>query len=111
MSNRIPQVNELIKEELGKIILQEVEVPEGNLITVTRVETVPNLSQSYVYISDFGKNKEEVFDLLKKDIYHLQQELNKRLNMRPIPKIIFKEEKETEKAAQIEELLEKVKKR
>ena len=109
MSNRIPQVNKLIKEELGRIILQEVEVPTNNLTTITRVETVSNLSQSYIYISTIGKDTEEIFEILEKNVYHIQQSLNKRLNMRPVPKIIFKKEQETERAAHVEELLEKVK--
>jgi len=109
MTNRISRINELIKEEVGKIILAEIELPKENLTTVTRVQTTSNLIESFVYISTIGKDKEQIFNLLQKNVYHLQQKLNKKLNMRPIPKIVFREEKETKKAAKIEKLLEKIK--
>ena len=114
MSKRILQVNELIKEELGKIILQEIEFPKNFLITITRVETASNLKQAFVYISTIGVKEEdekEAFSILEKNIYRTQKELNRKLNMRPVPKIIFKQEKETKKAAIVEGLLEKIKKK
>lgn len=110
MTNRILKVNEVIKEELGKIIHNDIEIPKGALLTITRVKTLDNLSQAFVYVSVIG-NKEEIINILKKNIYRIQQHLNKRLNMRPIPKIIFKQEQKTKKAAKVEELLEKIKER
>lgn len=111
MSTRIVRVNSLIKKELSKIILREVDFPKGILATLTRVETSVNLSQSNIYISVLPEAKiKTVFQILNKQIYQLQQKLNQRLNMRPIPKICFVEEKETLKAGRIEEVLEKLKK-
>jgi len=43
MTKRIQQVDLLIKEELSKMIVREIEFPPGVLVTVTRVETTPNL--------------------------------------------------------------------
>jgi len=111
MTNRLKQVNELIKEELGKIILQEVEFPKENLVTISRTDTAPNLSESRVYVSVIGKDQDQVLSLLKRKIYDIQHILNRRLNMRPIPKIVFRMEKETERAAKVEELIEKIKKK
>ena len=111
MTNRLKQVNELIKEELGKIILQEVEFPKENLVTISRTDTTPNLSESHVYVSVIGKDQDQVLSLLRRKIYDIQHILNRRLNMRPIPKIVFRMEKETERAAKIEELIEKIKKK
>ena len=111
MTNRIPRINELIKEELGKIILTEVEFPKENLTTITRVETTSNLIETFVYVSTIGRDREQIFNLLQKNIYRIQQKLNKKLNIRPLPKIIFRKEKETERAEKIENLLEKIKKK
>jgi len=111
MSKRIQQVNQLIKKEISKIFLREVDFPEKTLITVTRVETTANLKQSKVYISLIPENKiKSVFQILNKQIYQLQQRLNQRLNMRPVPRIYFVEEKETLKAGRIEEILARLKK-
>jgi len=111
MSRRIEKVNGLIREELSQILLKEVEFPKGVLVTITRVECLVNLSDARIYISAMPDNNiDKVMEILEKNVYDIQQELNKRLNMRPIPKIIFKKEGKTEQADRVEELLEELKK-
>ncbi len=106
---RISRVNQLIKKELSQILLKEVDFPRDVLVTVTRVESSANLYQAKVYISVMPEEKSaDVLGLLRELIYSLQQELNKRLKMRPIPRIQFVREKKTAEAGKIEELLEKI---
>jgi len=108
---RVFRVNELIKRELGKIILKEIEFPKNTLVTITRVQTSSNLIHTKIYISVIPESQFiKVIEILNYKIFDLQQKINKSLKMRPIPKIEFKEEKETEKADKVEELLEKAKK-
>jgi len=112
MSRRIQRVNQLIKQEISRIILREIEGPKDTLITVTRVSSTSNLKESRVFISVIPEeNKTKVFLSLNRKIYHLQQEINKRLKMKIVPKIIFVEEKMTASAARIEEILEGLKKK
>lgn len=112
MATRIPQVNQLIKKELSKIILKEIEFPQGVLVTLTRADSSPNLQEAKIYISVFpDKKTESVFSILNSQIYQLQQRLNKRLRMRPIPRIYFAKEEETIEAGKIEEILERIKNR
>ena len=107
---RIERVNELIKRELGQIILREIDFLEDVLITITRVEASVDLNQAKVYISAVPQDKiSKVLHILNRLIHDFQQKLNKRLKMRIVPKIKFFEEKKTEEAARIEELLDKVK--
>ena len=111
MRKRIQRVNELIKRELSEILLREVEFPINILVTVTRVETSPNLIESRVFISVLPEEKaDKVLQILNRLIYFLQQKINKRLTMRPVPQIKFILEKETAKAGQVEEILEELKK-
>lgn len=106
MSKRILRVNMVLKEELGKIIAKEFEFPEGILVTITRVETSPNLQQAKVYVSVVpDKEGREVMEMLRRQIFQIQQLLNKKFVMRPVPKIIFMPEKKTGEAARIEKLL------
>ena len=110
MKSRIQKVNQLIKKEISQILLREVEFPSGVLITVTRVESSVDLNQAKVYISCLPEEKtSKVSQILNQQIYELQQKLNQRLQMRPIPRIKFIEEKETKEAGKIEEILEKIK--
>jgi ribosome-binding factor A len=110
MSKRIRRVNELIKKELGKILLKE-DFPKGVLVTLTRVETLPNLSEAKVWISVFPEDQtEKIIGELNKKIYFLQQKINKIFKMRVVPKIRFLVETKTKEAARVEEILENLKK-
>ena len=109
---RIQRVNQLIKKELSQIILREVNFPQNVLVTITRVEASRNLIQAKIYISVMPEEQNsQVFDVLKGQIYDIQQLLNKRLKMRPVPRIIFIKEEKTQEAGRIEELLEKIHKK
>jgi len=111
MKKRIQRVNELIKRELGRILLTEVEFPKDTLATLTRVETSSDLNHVKVFISCLPKSQTaNTLKIVNKEIYYLQQKLNRRLKMKFVPKIGFWEEKETERAGKIEEILEMVKK-
>lgn len=106
---RIEKVNSLIKQELGNITLREVDVFPGILLTITRVECAHNLFQAKVYVSVVPEDKfDEVLSLLKRHIYDLQQILNKKIKMRPVPRIEFLKETKTKEAGRVEELLYKI---
>lgn len=108
-TERVPQVNQLIKKELSQIMLREADFPEGVLVTLTRVETSANLIQVKAHISVMPQEmSRHVLEILKKLVYDLQQKLNDRLKMRPIPKIMFIEERQTAEAGRVEELLEEI---
>lgn len=110
MKERILQINQLIKRELSQIILREIEFPLDVLVTITRVETTRKIDEAKIYVSVLPESKTKLIsNILNRCIYRLQQLLNKRLRMRPIPRIVFVEEKETIKAGRIEEILEKIK--
>ena len=110
MSKRIQRVNQLIKKELSQILLREVDFPKDILVTITRVDTSPNLRESKIFISTVPEDKaQRVLKTLNQKVYELQQKINRRLKMRPVPRIKFSEERETAEAGRIEEILEKLK--
>lgn len=108
-SQRIQKVNELIKRELGKIILKEIEFPRDTLITITNVDTSPDLREAKILISAIPENQTpQSIRLLRRNIYDLQKKLDKRLRMRPVPRIEFFKETKLEEAQKIEEILDKI---
>ena len=110
MSNRIEKVNSLLEHEIGNIILKDFDFT-GLLVTLTHVETTGNLIESKAYISVMPEEKSEhVLSVLNKGVYNIQKEINKRLNMRPIPKIIFVKDNQVAEASKVEQLLNKLKK-
>jgi len=85
-------------------------MPENTLVTLTRVDTAPNLQQAKIYISVMPEEKGfEVLKILGREVYEMQQLLNKRLNMRPVPRIEWVLETKTQEAQEIEEILDKIK--
>jgi ribosome-binding factor A len=112
MSHRILRLNELIQQELNRIILREIEFPTNILVTLTRVEVASDLSEAKVYISCLPDSWcLKAIKILKTDIFDIQQQLNHRLNIRMVPRIRFVEEKQTREAGRVEELLEKIRRK
>ncbi|MDI6883344.1 MAG: 30S ribosome-binding factor RbfA [Patescibacteria group bacterium] len=109
MSERLKKINALIKKELGKIILKEIDLPRTVLLTIIEVETSRDLRESKVFISVFPeKNSREILWVLEREIYNLQQILNKSLRMRPVPKIKFLKDKKFKRAQEIDKILRKI---
>jgi len=109
-NNRIDKVNSLLEREISKILQREIFFPAGVLVTLTHVEATANLIEAKVYISTLPEEKSgEVLKILQKEVAGVQRKINKKLNMRPIPKIIYVLDKETSKAGRVEELLGQLK--
>ena len=109
---RVKKIDELIKRELGKIILREIGFSRNILVTVTGVEVSGNLQQAKVFVSVLPEEEtKNVLEVLEKEIYNLQKILDSRLRMRPVPKIKFIEDKKSEEAQRVEKILNNLKNR
>ena len=90
MSDRILKINKLLKQEVGKIIFEEIDLEKEILATVIKVDTPDDLRYSKIFISVLPPEKtEEIFEKLNKNIWGIQQILNKKLKMRQVPRIEF----------------------
>ncbi len=111
MSKRINKVNELIKQTVSTLLLKEEYFEKDILVTVTQVKTAPDLSKTSVFISVIPEEKSDlVIKVLNRNIYNLQQKFNKKMFMKRVPKIIFRQETKTKEADRIEKLLDELKK-
>ena len=110
MNGRIEKVNSLLEHEISQILLKDFDFGSA-LVTLTHVESTANLIEAKAYISVFPEEKsDKVLETLNNGVYEIQQKINKMLNMRPVPKIIFVKDEATANAARVEEILEKLKK-
>ena len=110
-SRRIDKINNLLREEIAKILIGETEIPEGNLITITKVSVSTDAHYATIFISILGKDARESLENIEKNTYHIQQRLNRRLKMRPVPKIKFTIDKEEKKREIVERVLAKLNKK
>ncbi|MBU1176848.1 MAG: ribosome-binding factor A [Patescibacteria group bacterium] len=107
MSQRIKRVNELLKHEISQLILREIDFPDI-LVTITDIDTSADLRHTKVKISALPQDKNELaIEIINQNIFRIQQKLNKKLHMKPIPKIRFEIDQVEIKAQRIEELLSK----
>ncbi len=108
MTDRLNKINELIKQEVGKIIIRELDIPRNVLVTITRTKTEPNLRKSTIFITTFPERLgKDVILELELGIYDIQKALNRKLNMKPVPKIEFKIDKQSQTEQKIFKLLGK----
>ena len=109
MTNRVDKVNSLLEHEIAVIIQRDVFF-QNVLVTLTHVEATANLIDAKVFISALPEQKmDQVIEILRKNVYDIQQKINHKLKMRPIPKIIFVADRKVSEAGKIEELLHKIK--
>ena len=107
-TQRILKVNKLIKQEVGKIILSEINFPTDIMVTVVKAEASKDLRYADVFVSVLPfEKKEEVQEILKENIYFMQKILNKKLFMKPLPRIRFVIDESGEYVEKIDELLKK----
>ena len=88
-SNRIGRINEEIQKELASSIrnLKDPRV-QGTMISITRVETTPDLRYAKVYASFLQEDKAaDALKGLKSAAGYLRRELGSALNLRYTPEL------------------------
>ena len=106
MRTRLAKVNTLIQKELSQAIHQNIDLPPGVLVTLTRVETSVDLRHASVYVSVLPAPKlPSTLQLIQRKRTMLQRVLNQRLVMRPLPRITFVLDPGERHAARIETIL------
>jgi len=108
MSRRIEKVNELLRQEVGKLIKRVVDDPELGFVTVTGAKTSSDLCSAKIYVSVYGKNPKKSISVLRRYSYEIQRILNKELRMRFVPRISFYLDETEKNAAKIEKLFNKI---
>lgn len=106
MNHRKLRMESLITEELSNILIRELDLEVGVLVTISYVDVSSDLSRAEVGVSVIPSNRsDEVMKVLIKSQGHLQHRLNIKLNIKPMPRIEFKYDSGLENAANIERLL------
>ncbi len=104
---RIRKIQEFIKQEVSRIILQELKDPRLGFVTVTDVRITGDLREATVYVSLFGRDEEKKNTLaaLAKANGFIRSEVGKRLGIRYSPQIGFKEDQSLDYGMKIEKIL------
>ncbi len=90
-SNRINRINEEILKELSSL-LRTVKDPrvQDTMISITRVETTPDLRYTKVYVSFLQADRvKDAMAGLKSAAGYLRRELGRNLQLRYSPEIVW----------------------
>ena len=90
-SNRINRINEEIQKELSSL-LRSVKDPrvQDCMISITRVETTPDLRYTKVYVSFLQEEKvKDAMAGLKSAAGWIRRQLGQRLQLRYAPEIVW----------------------
>ena len=89
---RIERVNGLLREEISALISSQVNDPRlKGLITITRVQTAPDLRNARVYVSVMGDQsmRDEALAGIQSSASFLRRELRDRVSLRYVPFLKF----------------------
>ncbi len=109
-TNRLNRINEDIQRELSVLIprVKDPRVRQG-LVTVTGVETTPDLRYAKVYLSFLGDvNEKELRRGLRSAGPWLRRELGGSLTLRYTPELVFKRDRSIENGARLTKLIDDV---
>jgi ribosome-binding factor A len=87
MSQRTDRVDELLRQEIGRILAKDVQDPHIGFATVTDVQTTPDLRHARVWVSVIGGAPERAETLAahERAMGFVRHELGVRLRIKRIP--------------------------
>ena len=109
-SNRLGRINEEIQRELSDL-LREMKDPRlhKTLLSITRVETTPDLRYAKVYVSLLDKTfTKETLAGLKSSAGYLRRELGRALQLRYTPELQWQADDSITHGAHILDILSKL---
>ena len=104
---RIEKLQELIKQEMSKMLLREIKDPRIGFVTVTDVEMTGDLREAKIFVSIMG-NDEQVknsWDGLQSALGFIRREIGKRIRLRFTPEISFELDKSLDYSEHIQKIL------
>ena len=105
-SNRIGRINEEIQRELSSLIRTVKDPRVHGLVSITAVNTTPDLRYAKIYVSVLDKSDvNEVVKGLKSAGGYLRRELGRALSLRYTPELVFERDDSIDKGAHILGLL------
>src|ERR687887_1438445 len=108
-TSRMRRVNEAVREVLSGHIAEDLKDPRIGFVTVTGVETSPDLRHARVYVSVLGSNDERqaALDGLQSSAGFLQAKVGEELRMKRTPTLEFEYDDSIDRGMRISELLDK----
>ena len=110
MSQRTERVDELLRQEIGSIVARDVADPRVGFVTITEVETTPDLRHAKVWVSVIGQpaERDAAVEALRHAMPFIRHELGKRLRIKRIPDLHVHLDDTAERGTRILQLLAEI---
>jgi ribosome-binding factor A len=108
-SGRMRRVDEAMREVLSDAITSGLKDPRVGFVTVTAVQTAPDLRQARVYVSVLGDDavRRRSLDGLRSAHGYLQRRVAAELRLKHMPTLEFLYDDTADRGQRIAELLER----
>ena len=108
-SERMRRVDEAVRQVLADALAHELKDPRIGFVTVTDVNTSPDLRHARVFVSVLGDapQRDETLDGLRSAHGYLQQRIARELKLKHTPTLEFSYDDTTDRAMRVGELLER----
>jgi ribosome-binding factor A len=105
------RVNEVIREVLAAAIASDLKDPRIGFVTVTDVDTSPDLRAARVYVSVLGSEEEREDALAGLNSAHgfLQTRIGNEVRMKRTPTLTFHYDESIERGVRLSEMLDEEK--
>ena len=109
-SDRMRRVDEAMREVLSDAVSRGLKDPRVGFVTVTAVETSPDLRHARVYVSVLGSDDERRASLegLSSAHGYLQRHVASELRLKHTPQLAFEEDTTALRAERVERLLQDI---
>ncbi|MEK6646605.1 MAG: 30S ribosome-binding factor RbfA [Candidatus Firestonebacteria bacterium] len=110
-SHRVEKACKLIWRHITELIHREIKDPRIGFVTITAVESTPDLRSIKVFFSVLGDNKSKKSATLglKSATGYIRREIGQRVRLRFTPEIQFKLDESIERGVKISSLLDSIK--
>jgi ribosome-binding factor A len=89
MSQRTDRIDELLRQEIGQALERELADPGIGFVTVTKVETSPDLAHARVWFSVIGpeQQRKETLAALRRAMPYVRHGLGSKIRLRRMPEL------------------------
>jgi ribosome-binding factor A len=107
MPERMPRVDELLREEISLHLARSISDPRLGFVTVVAVETSPDLRHAKVFVSAIGNDEQRAASLaaLRSAAAYLHSLISDGLRIRRVPALHFELDLAGERGTRIQQLL------
>ncbi len=107
-TNRIDKLNSLIQKIVGEVLMSFLS-PSDGIVTVSKVEVSKDTRWAKIWVSIVGGSDDKVMKTIKANIYDIQGEVNRTVNLKLIPRLQFFLDVSPRYAQHVSDLLNEIK--